>query len=213
MDDAVNQQIQLPSRAQELPLETSDDPGHRTLPWISSKLYGDLKRLAKHLLNGQEFHHSSLMTAEELVHESYLRLCQKPLLQFQNRKSFIAYTAKMMRFILFEERRAEFAMKRNRAQTDAFFDEHSHLLAEDDRELKQNVTGLLQKLSRRNARQHQIVVLRFYGGHTREEISKLLNLSPATIAREWRKARQWLSLELGENSNQSKSQRFLGHNE
>jgi RNA polymerase sigma factor (sigma-70 family) len=44
--------------------------------------------------------------------------------------------------------------------------------------------------------QAQIVELRFFGGLTIDEAAKALNLSAATVEREWSTARLWLARRL-----------------
>jgi len=45
-------------------------------------------------------------------------------------------------------------------------------------------------------RQSQVVELRFFGGLTEEEVAEVLNVSPITVKRAWKKARAWLYREL-----------------
>ena len=50
----------------------------------------------------------------------------------------------------------------------------------------------LNGLAALDSRQSQIVELRFFGGLSIEDTSQLLDLSPATVKREWVTARAWL---------------------
>ena len=56
----------------------------------------------------------------------------------------------------------------------------------------------LNRLSELDARQSQIVELRFFGGLNEAEIAAVLHLSTATIKRDWRLARIMLHQHLGE---------------
>jgi RNA polymerase sigma factor (sigma-70 family) len=47
-------------------------------------------------------------------------------------------------------------------------------------------------------RQSKIVELKFFGGLTTEEIAEVMEISTATVEREWRTARAWLYSELNE---------------
>lgn len=59
----------------------------------------------------------------------------------------------------------------------------------------------LQDLAKRDPRQSQIVELRFFGGLTTEEAAEVLDVSPRTVKREWRRAKAWLRREvMGESS-------------
>jgi len=54
------------------------------------------------------------------------------------------------------------------------------------------VDEALRELEILDPRQGQIVELRFFGGLTIEEIATLLEISPATVKREWAVAKLWL---------------------
>ena len=54
----------------------------------------------------------------------------------------------------------------------------------------------LNALSRRDPQQGRIVELRFFGGLTIEESAAALDISPATVKRDWAMARAWLSREM-----------------
>jgi RNA polymerase sigma factor (sigma-70 family) len=48
-----------------------------------------------------------------------------------------------------------------------------------------------------DSRQEQIVELRVFAGMGIEEIAEVLNISPATVKRDWTMAKAWLALEMG----------------
>jgi DNA-directed RNA polymerase specialized sigma24 family protein len=54
----------------------------------------------------------------------------------------------------------------------------------------------LDRLSEVNARQRDVVECRFFGGLSVEETSAALEVSTATVKRDWRFARTWLYREL-----------------
>jgi DNA-directed RNA polymerase specialized sigma24 family protein len=54
----------------------------------------------------------------------------------------------------------------------------------------------LDRLERLSARQAAIVETRFFGGLEAAETAELLNVSEATVLRDWRAARAWLAREL-----------------
>ena len=55
----------------------------------------------------------------------------------------------------------------------------------------------LRRLSVLNERQSRIVECRFFAGMSVEETATALDLSPATVKRDWVAARAWLNRELG----------------
>ena len=50
----------------------------------------------------------------------------------------------------------------------------------------------LQELSQLDARQAQVVELRFFGGLENAEVAAVLGVSEPTVVRDWRVARTWL---------------------
>jgi RNA polymerase sigma factor (TIGR02999 family) len=54
----------------------------------------------------------------------------------------------------------------------------------------------LTALAERDTQQSQIVELRFFGGLTLEETAQVLEISPATVKRDWRVAKAWIAREL-----------------
>jgi RNA polymerase sigma factor (TIGR02999 family) len=130
-----------------------------------------------------------------LVHEAYLRLQRQDAPHFQNREHFFAISAQLMRQVLVEYARAKHAAKRHggfRVSLDDaihFTDNRKRfdLIALDD---------ALKELSRLDPQQSRIVELRFFGGLSIEETSRVLGLSPSTVKREWSTARLWLHREI-----------------
>jgi len=159
-------------------------------------VYADLRRLAHRYLQQQRPDHTLQSTA--LVHEAYLRLAKHKKMRFENRAHFFAVSARMMRQILVDYARNQNAAKRD-AGIKLFLDEaiapgplrHVSLVLLDD---------ALQELSRLNAKQGQIVELRFFGGLSIEETALVLGISPATVKRGWTTARLWLRKEIAGES-------------
>jgi RNA polymerase sigma factor (sigma-70 family) len=57
----------------------------------------------------------------------------------------------------------------------------------------------LRDLAMADPRKSQIVELRFFGGLSIEETAEVLDISPATVTREWRMARAWLHHAMSSN--------------
>jgi len=55
----------------------------------------------------------------------------------------------------------------------------------------------LERLAAVNARLSQVVECRYFGGLTEAETAEALGVTPRTVQRDWKKAREWLALELG----------------
>ena len=160
-------------------------------------VYDELRRLAQHYLRRERADHTLQSTA--LVHEAYVRLVGQNSPAWQSRAHFFGIAARLMRQILVEHARAHQAVKRG---GDSF-----KLTLEDAAALAQpanvDVVALddaLKKLSALDARQSRIVELRFFAGLTIEDAAEVMELSPATITREWTIARAWLHREIARSA-------------
>jgi RNA polymerase sigma factor (TIGR02999 family) len=152
-------------------------------------VYEELRRLARRCLASQRPDHTLQSTA--LVHEAYLRLVGRTSVHWENRVHFLAVAAQLMRRILVDHARKRLAAKRGGNHLTLVLDESlgppkrraMDLIALDD---------ALSDLAALDSRQSQIVELRFFGGLSIEDSSRVLGVSPATVKREWTTARTWL---------------------
>jgi RNA polymerase sigma factor (sigma-70 family) len=72
-----------------------------------------------------------------------------------------------------------------------------------DTETEDDVTAIdaaLTRLGELDERQAKIVEMRYFGGLTIEETAQVLNISDATVKREWTLARAWLRRELSKGA-------------
>lgn len=152
-------------------------------------VYGELLRIARSRLA-----RSAPLTqidAPSLVHEAYLRLSSNAELPVQDRREFYAYAASVMRNVVVDCLRERSAEKRGGGAERV-------TLAGDRTEFGVEPTDFAQldaalgQLASVDERSHRIVELRYFAGLTHEEIADTLDLSPATVKREWRKARAFL---------------------
>jgi RNA polymerase sigma factor (TIGR02999 family) len=135
------------------------------------------------------------LQATALVNEAYLRLIDSSRVQWKNRAHFFAISARVMRRILVDFARTRGSLKRGgEAQrvtlTDALkitAGRATDLVALDD---------ALIALATLDARQSQVVELRFFGGLSIDETAEVLKVSPETVKRDWRLAKVWLLREL-----------------
>jgi len=154
------------------------------------EVYDDLRRLAETFLRGERTAHTLQRTA--LVHEAFLRLIGEKNLVWQNRSHFIGIFARVMRQTL-----TNYAVARHRLKRGGSDPLRLTLEFYDSRKI--DVTALdqaLQALEALDERQARIVELRFFGGLTVEETAELLEISPATVKRDWTLAKIWLRREL-----------------
>jgi RNA polymerase sigma factor (TIGR02999 family) len=158
------------------------------------EVYEQLRDLAQDYLRGERANHTLQPTA--LVHEAYLRLRGQHKVDWQNRAQFLGIAAQMMRRVLKNHASARTAAKRGgQDQLRLTLDEALEFYQRSDINVAA-VDEVLNELEKLDPRQAQIVELRFFGGLTIEEIAKLLQISPATVKRDWSTAKLWLQHEL-----------------
>jgi RNA polymerase sigma factor (TIGR02999 family) len=156
-------------------------------------VYQELRRLAHLHLQSERADHTLQSTA--LVNEAFLRLNGADPIRLQNRGHFIAIASRAMRQILVDYARSRGARKR---------DGGCRVAIEDLGELPdgdENVPIIaldqaLDALSKVDARQGQIVEMKFFGGLSTQEIADVLDISLATVERKWATARIWLRREM-----------------
>ena len=159
------------------------------LPFV----YAELRRLADGYLRDERRDHTLQPTA--LVHEAYLRLINQREVDWRNRAQFIGVAAQMMRRILVNHAAAKKADKRGGDAEKVTLDRAVEFMEERNLDVLE-VDLALSRLAGVDERKARVVELRFFGGLTTEEIAQVLNVSVATIERDYVFARAWLRREL-----------------
>lgn len=154
--------------------------------------YNELHRLAGAFLARERADHTLQPTA--LVHEAYLRLIGQRSVDWGSKAQIVALAATMMRRILLKHAQMRQARKRDWGQR-VPLDDWLDLTGGRGLELN-NLDAALERLEAIDGRQARIVELRFFSGLTIEEIAAVLEISTATVKREWRIARLWLLREI-----------------
>lgn len=135
------------------------------------------------------------MRTTVLVHEAYLRLVDANRIGIQDREHFLALAARVMRNILVDQARAHGAQKRGGELRQVELDEA--LAADLPTALDLlAVNTALERLAEVDARQAEVAQMRVFGGMSLEEAAVVLDVSVATVKRDWRKARMFLAHEL-----------------
>lgn len=142
-----------------------------------------------------------------LVHEAYLRLVQQDG-GWEGRGHFFRVAARAMRHILIDYARERRALKRGGPQADVSLDAVAgdgaapverlpFALTEAQADEILEVHAALERLAERDERMATVVEMRYFAGFTIDETAAIMDLSPATVKREWATARAWLRTELG----------------
>jgi RNA polymerase sigma factor (TIGR02999 family) len=168
--------------------------GGQSVPELSERLYKDLRRVAQAYMRKERPDHTLQATA--LVNEAYLRVFQGGPFQWKSSKHLLCLMAQVMRRVLVDHARGHHARKRGGTQRNLSLDE-ALVVAEVRSPDLFALHDALERLSRLNARQAQVVDLRFLAGLTVEETAAILGVSAETVKLDWRLARAWLQHEIG----------------
>jgi RNA polymerase sigma factor (TIGR02999 family) len=161
------------------------DARDRLIPVV----YGELRRIARKVLSGQRREHTLQGTA--LVHEAFLRLSGSHSIGWHDRVHFFALAARVMRQIVVEHARKRLTKKRGGGNLTLVLDENMVLSGERELDLLA-LDDALNQLAAIDQRQSRVVELRFFAGLSIEDTSVALQISPATVKREWATAKLWL---------------------
>jgi RNA polymerase sigma factor (TIGR02999 family) len=156
-------------------------------------VYGELHALAERFLRVERPDHTLQPTA--LIHEAYMRLSLQQHVDWGDRAQFFGLAAQMMRRILVNHALARNSTKRGGLETRITLDESISWSGERELDLVE-LDEALTVLAAFDPRQARVVELRFFAGLGIEETARVLEISPATVKREWSVAKAWLRREL-----------------
>ena len=156
-------------------------------------VYDELRRLARRHLRRERPDHT--LQSAALVNEAYLRLVRQDQPQWQNRAHFFGVAAHLMRHILVDHARNRMAAKRGAGAPRLTLDPEVALPQQREVDVVA-LDDALNQLAALDEQQSRVVELRFFGGLSIEETSVVLEISPATVKREWATARAWLQREM-----------------
>jgi RNA polymerase sigma factor (TIGR02999 family) len=165
----------------------------KVLDRLFSVTYEELRRLASSVRRNDP---SSTLSPTALVNDAWIKLAHSPKFATTSPLHFKRIAARAMRQLLIEAARRRKASKRGGgAELTVTFDESFQKVTSCGKELLALDTAL-DELGRMNPRQAVMVESRFFGGLDIPETAALLNVSEATVLRDWRAAKAWLAREL-----------------
>jgi RNA polymerase sigma factor (TIGR02999 family) len=152
-------------------------------------VYDELRRLAAARM-AQEAAGQTLQ-ATALVHEAWLRLVSDGERTWQNRAHFFGAAAEAMRRILIERARRKSRLKRGGGQA-AVDIEELELAATTPDERVLLINEALEQFQAKDPERARVVVMKFFGGMTNEEVAEALGVNERTVRRQWNYAKAWL---------------------
>jgi RNA polymerase sigma factor (TIGR02999 family) len=175
---------------------------------LAPLVYAELRSMAARQLRRERS--SDTLQPTSLVHEAFMRLIGQKHTRWQSRAHFFGLASQLMRRILVDQARSRLAAKRGAGQEKVSLEQLDLTLERGGESVLQahtggadsnldliNIDDALGRLAVLDERQARIVELRFFGGLTVEETAQSLNISEATVKRDWVMAKAWLAREVG----------------
>lgn len=178
---------------EDIPLEDVNPQERAALDHLFSVTYEELRRLASAVRRRDP---AATLSPTTLVNEAWLKLARSPAVAQASELHFKRIAARAMRQVLVGAVRRRSAYKRGSGPAmRVTFDESLACAEAGDAQLLE-LDAALEELARMNPRHALMVESRFFGGLEVSEIALLLEVSEATILRDWRAARAWLAKQL-----------------
>lgn len=174
------------------PNATHAPPGAPT-DQLFSEVYARLKAMAARQLGARA---PDTLDTTGLVHELYLRIGDRPELQFSAPAQFFAYAARAMRHLLGDRARDRLRLRAGGDWVRVTLTGDRGELALDSAAQALELEAALQKLEQLDARAARVVELRYFAGLSLEQAAETLGLARRTVDRDWRFARAFLRAEL-----------------
>jgi RNA polymerase sigma factor (TIGR02999 family) len=171
---------------------TGDAENRELLNMVFNETYEELRRLAARVRQGDS---SATLNPTALVNEAWLKLSETPHVARTSRLHFKRIAARAMRQVLVEAARRRNAEKRGGGAEFVTLDDSMGGAAVAADELLA-LDSALEELATLSPRQATMIEARFFGGFDMKETAQLLNVSEATVLRDWRAARAWLASEI-----------------
>ena len=162
--------------------------------------YDDLRQMAAGKMADQRQNHT--LTSTALVHEVSMKMLAESQLPATSRQQFFAYASTAMRNLLIDHARTKGRQKRGGDRKQMSFEDAITASAEQRDDLLA-LDDALQALAELDPRKAQLVEMRYFGGLSNAEIAEALEISLATVKRDWTVAKAWLLKELRETSESS----------
>jgi RNA polymerase sigma factor (TIGR02999 family) len=161
---------------------------------LFNRVYDSLKGLAHQVRGGRA---GETLNTTALVHEAFVKLSASKGATWKDEAHFFALAARAMRQIVVDAARREGAAKRGANSPVLSYDDAQQATPIRSEELVA-LDEALERLNKVDPRRATVVEHRIFAGLTTEETARILNVSPATVERDWRAARAWLALEIGD---------------
>jgi len=159
-------------------------------------VYDDLKRIGHN--QRFRFNAGDTLQTTALVNEAFMKMQAGAGQRIENRNHLRRLAAVVMRQLILDHARREQSQKRGSGQRAETLDEQHAGGADRDAGTVLEIERALRKLEEVSPRMAEIAGAKMFAGYTLEEIAELVDGSPRTARREFKRAQAWLKMELAE---------------
>ena len=157
-------------------------------------IYDDLREVAR--CQQARFGSTPTLQTTELVHEAFLKLRNSADQNIRNRMHLKRLSSLAIRQLIVDHARSKLAAKRGSGQAPLSLNEELAGAATGSEQTVLQIDEALARLEEANPRLAEVVIARFFGGQTADEIAEMLDISVRTVQRDWERARAWLLVEM-----------------
>lgn len=155
--------------------------------------YDRLRMMAARQMGNERQDHT--LTATALVHEVSAKFLDDNKALPTDRAAFLGFAATAMRNLLVDHARSKGRQKRGGDRKKLAFEE-ALVAAEEQSEDFLALHIAIEDLAKEEPRKAKVVELRYFGGLSNQQVADALDISVATVKRDWEVARTWLLHEL-----------------
>lgn len=174
-------------------LRAWSDGKHQASDELIRAVYDELRRQARRQLRRERQDHT--LDTAALINEAYLKLVEQRSIKWQHRGQFFSLAAELMRRILVDHARTKYRQKRGGREEPVGLDEMKLASPAIDVDVLA-LDEALDRLAQLDEQQVRVVELRYFAGLGIEETAELMEISTATVKRDWAAAKAWLKHEL-----------------
>lgn len=160
---------------------------------LFSSVYKELRKIAR--AQRRRWRGNETINTTVLIHEAYLKLASGKIADYKSRSHFFATASKAMRQILMNYAERVSASKRGGDAVRVTLSGHMPV-TEDTLDDLLMINELLTQLEKTNIRHSRLFECRVFGGMTNEETAAALDVSTATVKRDWALLSAWVYREL-----------------
>ena len=168
----------------------------KAMDQLYDRVYDELRRRAHFQRDG--WHGDQTMNTTALVHEAYLKLAGQSSPGWKGRAHFLSAAAKAMRHILIDYAKKRRTIKHGGGVQKLSLEEMKAKLDESLEMTPERAEALveldeaLERLKQFSERQSHVVECRLFANMSVEETAAVLDVSEATVKRDYAMAKAWL---------------------